>query len=240
MALPSSDLDASIHILASLLSDPVRGVRIEAAEALSVRTSGEIPSELSTAFERATNEYIAAQELNADRPEAHLNLALLFARKGAIDRAEAELKTALSIDPGFAPAAVNLADLYRERDREAEGEAVLSTALRRSPNDASLLHALGLLMVRQKKHTKAIELLEAAAHSDPTSARYEYVYAVALHDDGRTHDAINVLEDNIKNHPYDRDTLAGLADWWNEAGDRSKALAYAQRLNQLRTASDQQ
>ena len=237
-ALSSSDLQANIRTPASLLSDPLRSVRIEAAEALAGITSGELPSKLSTAFEHATNEYIAAQELSADRPEAHLNLALLFARKGEVDRAEAELRTALSIDPGFAPAAVNLADLYRERGRDVEGEAVLDTALKHSPNDATLLHGLGLLMVRQKKNTKALELLGAAAHSDPANARYLYVYAVALHDSGRTNDAVNVLEDTIRRHPYDRDSLAALADWWNEKGDRSKALAYSQRLNQLGVKAD--
>jgi tetratricopeptide (TPR) repeat protein len=231
--LSASDLQENIQILGSLLGDLVRGVRIEAAEGLAGRTSGELTARLSTALEHATNEYIAAQELNADRPEAHLNLALLFARKGQIDRAEAELRTAISIDPGFAPAAVNLADLYRERDREDEGEAVLETALRHSPNDASLLHALGLLMVRQKKKTRALELLGAAAHSDPASVSYAYVYAVALDDSGRTNDAINVLEDSIKRHPYDRDTLDALVVWWSKAGDHSKALAYTQRLNRL-------
>jgi Tfp pilus assembly protein PilF len=65
----------------------------------------------------ATDEYIAAQELNAERPEAHLNLGLLYARENNLDRADAELKTALSLDPAFAPAAVNLADLYRGEQR---------------------------------------------------------------------------------------------------------------------------
>jgi predicted CXXCH cytochrome family protein len=232
-AFSSSDLQENVEMFASLLSDRVRGVRIEAAEVLAGRTPGEIPSSPSTAVDHATSEYIAAQQLNADRPEAHLNLALLFARKDEMDHAEVELKTAVSIDPSFSPAAVNLADLYRESGREADGEAVLKSALQHSPHDASLLHSLGLLMVRHEERTKALELLGAAAHSDPTNARYAYVYAVALHDSGRTNVAIGVLEDNIKSHPYDRDTLAALADWWNEAGDRSKAVAYAERLNQL-------
>ena len=109
------------------------------------------PSDLSVAFSRATDEYIAAQEFDADRPEAHMNLGLLFAREGKPDRAEAELKIALSIDPTFAPAAVNLADFYRGLGRDPESEAVLRSALRVSPNDPSVLHALGLLMVRESK-----------------------------------------------------------------------------------------
>jgi len=101
----------------------------------------------SADWSRATSEYIAAQELVADRPEAHMNLSLLFVREGKPDRAETELKAALSLDPSFAPAAVNLADLYRQRGRDLEGKAVLRSALRKSPNDPSLLHALGLLLV---------------------------------------------------------------------------------------------
>ena len=211
----------------------MRGVRIEAAEVLAGKAPGDRIPNLAKALTHATNEYIAAQELNADRPEAHLNLALLFGKEGKLDRAEDELRTALSLDPGFAPAAVNLADLYREGGRETAGEAVLTAALKRSPHDASLLHALGLSMVRQKRNKQALELLGAAAHADPASARYAYVYAVALRDGGDTRAAIDILEGNLKAHPYDRDTLAALADWWEQAGDHSKALEYSQRLNQL-------
>src|SRR5208283_2434245 len=117
-ALSNSDGSASASILAPLLSDPVRAVRIEAAEVLAGIPVDTFPMEVGAAFSRATDEYIAAQQLNADRPEAHLNLGLLYARENHLDKAEAELKTALSLDPAFAPAAVNLADLYRAQDRD--------------------------------------------------------------------------------------------------------------------------
>ena len=232
-ALSNSDLQSNVEIPGSLLSDPVRGVRIEAADVFAGKTSGDLHPSLRDALDRATNEYIAAQNLNADRPEAHLNLALLFAKEQHLDRAEDELKTALLLDGSFAPAAVNLADLYRETGREADGEAVLKTALQRSPHDASLLHALGLSMVRQKRNKEALDLLAAAAHADPASARYAYVYAVAMHDSGDNKAAIATLEDSLKTHPYDRDTLAALAEWCEQAGDHSNALAYEQRLNRL-------
>ena len=87
-------------------------------------------------------------------------------------------------------------------------------------------------MVRQKKNAKVLELPGAAAHFDPASARYAFVYAVALHDTGRIKDSINVLEDSIRNHPFDRDTHGALVEWCNEAGYQRKALAYTQRLNQ--------
>ncbi len=232
-ALSDSDPIGSANALAPLLRDPVRAVRIEAAEVLAGLPADHLPADVAAAFSRATDEYIDAQQLNADRPEAHLNLGLLYARENHFDKAEAELKTALSLDPGFTPAAVNLADLYRGQNRDQESERVLQEAISRSPNDASLEHALGLLMVRQKRGAQGLDLLAAAGRIDPGNARYVYVYAVALNDAGQTRAAIETLERSIKVHPYDRDSLAALVNFLEQSGDSAKALIYAQRLDEL-------
>lgn len=105
-SLSNSDPNASYLVLAPLLSDRVRAVRIETADVLANATVTALPSDVIAALDRSTNEYVAAQELNADRPEARLNLALLFLRQRKTDRAETELRTALSLDPTFGPAAV--------------------------------------------------------------------------------------------------------------------------------------
>jgi Tfp pilus assembly protein PilF len=232
-ALSSSDVHESTELWRVLLSDPVRAVRIESAEELAAVPAQRFPSVLSAALNHATDEYIAAQELDADRPEAHMNLGLLYAREGNPDPAEAELKTALSLDPTFSPAAVNLADLYRGLGRDQVGEVVLRSALKRSPNDAPLLHALGLLMVRKKQNAIALDLLGTAARNDPANARYAYVYAVALADAGRTSEAINVLEASVNAHPYDRASLAALVTFLEQTGDSAMAFSYAQRLKEL-------
>ena len=232
-AMSDSEPSASANALTPLLSDPVRAVRIEAAEVLTGIPANGLPADVVAALSRATDEYIGAQQLNADRPEAHMNLGLLYARQGQLDQAEAELKTALSIDPDFAPGSVNLADLYRAQNRDAEGERVLTEAISRSPNEASLKEALGLLMVRQKRGAQALDLLGAAARGEPGNARYAYVYAVALNDAGKTNAAIETLEIAIKTHPYDRDSLAALVNFLKQSGGRAKALAYAQRLDEL-------
>ena len=232
-ALSNTDPAASSNTLIPLLSDPVRSVRIEAAEVLAGLPANNLPADVGAAFSRATDEYISAQKLNADRPEAHMNLGLLYAKENHLDKAEAELRTALSIDPSFAPGAVNLADLYRVQNRDDEGERVLKDALSRSPEDPSLDEALGLLMVRQKRGAQALELLGDAARGEPDNARYAYVYAVALNDTGKTPAAIDTLESSIKAHPYDRDSLAALVNFLEQSGDLSKALTYANRLEEL-------
>ena len=117
--------------IAALAADPIRAVRIEAAEVLAGVPADTLADGEAAALARATDEYVAAQQLNADRPEAHLDLALLFARTNRPAKAEAELKLALSLDPSFVPAAVNLADLYRQLGRDADGERVLRQAIAR-------------------------------------------------------------------------------------------------------------
>ncbi len=239
LSLSNSDPNESSATLAPLLADPVREVRIETADVLANAPAAALRSDVIAALDRSTNEYVAAQELNADRPEAHLNLGLLFLRERKIDRAEAELKTALSLDPSFGPAAVNLADLYRELGRDGEGEAVLRNALERSPDEASVLHALGLLMVRLKQGQKALPLFAAAARIDPANARYAYVYAVALDDAGQAATAIETLQRSIKLHPYDRDSLAALVGYCDHAGKYAEANNYAKRLRELEPGNPQ-
>ena len=232
-ALPDADPRADPGALVLLLNDSVRAVRIEAAEALAGVPADALPGDAAVALERATAEYVASQELNADRPEAHGNLASLFASEKRFADAKRELTTALALDPSFAPAAVNLADLDRELGGEADGERVLREAIVRSPNDASLQHALGLLLVREGHAPEALEHLAAAARLNPANARFAYVYAAALKNAGRNGPALEVLESDVLRHPYDCDALAALVSFYRSAGNPGKAAGYTKRLAEL-------
>jgi len=234
LALSNSELLAIVPTLGPLLNDPVRAVRTETAEVLAGAPQASLGS-FADAFRRAMDEYINALLLNADRPEAHLNLGLLYSKQSRLDKAEMELKTALALDPTFVPAAVNLADVYRQQNRDGDGERVLRAAISRSPGDAPLRHALGLLMVRQKRGPQALEQLAAAARMDPGNARFAYVYAVALHDAGRVREALKTLERSLDVHPYDRESLAALVTYLEAAGETDGARAYARRLQELDT-----
>lgn len=182
-------------------------------------------------FERAAAEFIAAQRLNADRPEARSALGNFFARRGQPIEAENEYKAALRLSAQYVPAAINLADLYRQLRRENESESVLRTALTASPRDAGLRHTLGLTLVRLKRPDEALEELRRAAELEPDRARYAYVYAVALHSTGRIADAVTVLQKSLAGHPGDRDILMALISFNREAGNVISALEYAEQLS---------
>jgi predicted CXXCH cytochrome family protein len=225
---------AQIWPLASpLLSDPIRGVRIRAASLLAVVPTTNQPAADRERFERAAAEFIAAQHLNADRPESRSALGGFFTKRGRPAEAEAEYKAALRLSSQYASAAVNLADLYRVIGREADGESVLRTALAASPQDAGLHHALGLALVRLRRTDDALEELRRAAELDPGQARYAYVYAVALHSAGRADDDIRVLKESLARHQGDRDTLQALMTFSRDSGDFGSALEYAERLARI-------
>jgi Flp pilus assembly protein TadD len=213
-----------------LLGDPVRAVRLAAAHALA---GASVPEAHRADFERALAEWIRSEEVNADRPEAHLNLATMYARLGRPADAESALRTALRLDPRFVPALVNLADLLRAQGRDVDSERFLVDALRADPDHPEALHALGLLRVRQRRLPEAVDLLRRAAAGRPEWPRFAYVYAVALHDTGRPAEAVAVLADTHRRRPADRETLVALATYVAERGDVKRALEYAERLAAL-------
>jgi len=216
-----------------LLSDPVLGVRLRAVSLLAAAPTTWLAKNERSRFESAATEFIAAERLNADRPEARTRLGTFFGQRGRTREAEDEYQSALRIGPQYAPAYVNLADLYRQTGRDSDAERVLQRAVAQVPHDPGVRHALGLTLVRLKRLNEALDELRLAAEWAPTQARYGYVYGVALHSAGRTTEALSVLKENTIRHPDDRDTLLALISFSREAGDMSAALSYAQQLARI-------
>jgi predicted CXXCH cytochrome family protein len=220
-------------LVAPLLSDPVRGVRIRAADLLAAVPTDRQPPSDRKAFDVAAAELVAALRLNADRPEDRSSLGNFYAKRGLTGEAEAEYNAALRLSPQFAPAAVNLADLYRRLGRDKDGEAVLREAIAAAPEIASLHYSLGLTLTRMKKAVEAIGELRRAYELDPSHARYSYVYAIALHSAGHRDEALRVLKQNLKAHPNDRATLSALVAYSRDGGDIAGALTYATKLAKI-------
>ncbi len=231
--LESVPAEQAWPLVSPLLSDPVRGVRISAAALLAAVPGARQPPADREHFERAAAEFVAAQALNADRPEARTALGNFYARQGRLAEAESNYKAALRLSPHYGPAAANLADLYRELKRNHDSERVLRGALASSPSDAGLHHALGLALIRQSRRDEALPELRKAAELAPDQPRYAYVYAVGLHSAGRAADAIVILKESLARRPEDRETLQALISFSSKAGDVATALEYAERLARI-------
>jgi Tfp pilus assembly protein PilF len=222
--------EARVRIAAPLLEDRLRAVRMAAGLVLADVADATLGASRLTARAAALEEYVAAQRYSAERPESRLNLALLAQRQGDAAGAEKRNREAIALAPDFAPAYVNLADLLRTQGREEEGERVLREGLSRSPRSAELHHALGLLHVRRQRYDAGLAALAQAARLAPENPRYQYVYAVALHDRGKPRESIRMLEAALRRNPVDGDVLAALAQYEASLGRREAALVHARRL----------
>ena len=229
-ALPPSPSPAVVQAIARLLSDPIRAVRIGTARALAGVDPSTMTQDQRNAFDTAYRELVAAEMMDADRPEAHLNLGLLDLRRQAPAEAEAEYRTALRLDPSFVPALANLADLDRMHGQDRQGADLLRKALVIEPNNADVRHSLGLLLVRQHSYTEAVDQLRQASELAPDNVRYAYVYAIALNSTGAAAEAIALLERTHRRQPADRNVLATLISITRDKGDFATALRYAREL----------
>jgi Flp pilus assembly protein TadD len=221
-----------VALLAPLLTDPLRTLRIESARALVQAPQDSMrPSEKSD-FAAALHEYVESQQVDADRPEAHLNLGALAAEQGDLSRAEAEYRKALELAPFFGGAYVNLADLFRMQGREAEAEKLLRRGLAASPRDPGVHHALGLALVRARRLPEAISELKKAAELAPDDPHYACVYGLAL-EPGDPPRARAVLQEAFSRHPGDRELLEALAAVDARAGDFAAAADAVRGLEAL-------
>ncbi|MCO6055822.1 hypothetical protein NG726_03950 [Pseudomonas sp. MOB-449] len=219
------------NLLAPLLIDPVRAVRIAAAyELLGMRGTG--LGNYETSWNSAIAEYEAVQLSLQERAEANLNLALLYQANGRADAVESHLRRALQRDPGYLPALVALVQWLDGNFRWEEGRALLEQGLKEHPQSALLQHANGLMLVRKGDLPAALKAFAEAVRLEPENSQFDYVYAVALHDNGELEAAGHRLEELLERDAANREARLALINYWREAGQIQKVQALLAELEQ--------
>ncbi|MEE4377435.1 MAG: tetratricopeptide repeat protein [Candidatus Competibacteraceae bacterium] len=215
-----------------MLEDPVRTVRLDAISLLAPLTRQRLPEKYRTQLEERIEEYKTAQLVNAERPEANLNLGVLAANLGQPVEAEAAYNRALRLDPSFTPAYINLADLYRQTGRDADGEQVLRQGITATPQNPDLYFSLGLLQVRSEQLDGAIDSLSQAAELAPEQTHYLYVYALALDKAGKHEKTIQTLQTVLDREPAHRDAAITLANIHLQRSDEDSARKVLDEIKQ--------
>ena len=219
-----------ITVAAPLLNDPLRAVRIEAANALVDVPLTQLSAGQQAAWRKAADEYIQTQKYNADRPESRTNLGTFIARQGQFDAAQAEFAAARKLEPNYVPAYVNAADAYRQQGRDADAIRTLQEGIAVQPSNATLHHALGLAYTRRQQRDLALVEFARSVQLAPDNPRYAYVYAVALNSMGRSADATRLLHRAAERWPADRNILFALSAMERDAGHKQEARKAANAL----------
>ena len=214
----------------SLLHDPIRAVRIEAARVLAALPRDAFTPPQQQAFDAALTEFTALQQIMADTPGAHLNLGVLESQQGRPNSAEQSYHTALRLDASFLPARFNLANLYNRMGRNADAEGILREGLQRAPDEGELYYSLGLLLAEEQRLDEAAKVLGKAAQFLPNRARVHYNYGLTLQHLERRPEAETAL---LKAHdiaPQDGRVLQALAILYIQAQRWDRAATYAEQL----------
>jgi tetratricopeptide (TPR) repeat protein len=218
-----------LPLLAPLLDDPIRTVRMESALELADAMVGADATQRA-AFERAASEYEAALQFTSDRPDARAALGSFYMRQGRFDDSLVQFRSALALDPKFVPAYINLANVLRIQGRDVDGEQALREGLRLAPAAPALHHALGLTLVRVGRKTDALAELGRAAKLAPSDAPFAYVYAVALNSAGERAAALSEVNRALVLRPDDHDLLIAAVTFRRDSGDLAGARQSALRL----------
>jgi tetratricopeptide (TPR) repeat protein len=217
----------------AMLEDPVRAVRVEAANALAPVSLELLPVHAQGILPSVLNEYVDAELVSNERAEAHTNIGNLQRKLRRADRSESAFKVAIDLNPFFVPAYVNLADLYREQEREVESEALLKEALMILPEQPALHYSLGLSLFRQGRAAEAREELLLAAESDTAGPQMALAYALILDAQGETDTAINYLIDAQKRFGNDPGLLSALINLYQRTNQHKAAEPLMMQLRNL-------
>ncbi len=218
-----------LEMAGTLLSDPMRSVRTEAARVLAAAHS-DLNQAQREAFEKASAEFLARETAIADRGAGHLMRANFYLDLGEKEKAESEFHIAQKVEPEFLPARIRYAETLEGENRIKEAEEQFRAAIpaMMTDSDRGIAHeSLSRFLIRLKRYDEGLSEMEAATKLQPESAQTQFFYGVALNSMGRFPEALPYLERAHQLEPRSLEYLTGLATICRDAGKIDLALKYA-------------
>ncbi|MGE5258139.1 MAG: tetratricopeptide repeat protein [Hyphomicrobiales bacterium] len=228
--VPAADPQRHVRLLAPLLYDPVKAVRIEAASRLAGPPSRLLAEDQRRVFEQVLKEYIAAMEYSGDFAFGRLNLGNLYVALGQPQKAIENFRAAIKIDDLFYPAKVNLAMLYSELGRNSESETLLREVVKGYPELYDAHYSLGLLLAEEKKYVEAEVHLSLAARGLPDQPRVQYNLGLLYDYLRKDQQAEVALSRAVELEPDNMDYLQALAQFYLKRDNLSAAGKIADRM----------
>ena len=228
--LAASDPQADLALFGPLLYDPVKAVRIEAAQKLTAIPMEEMTSDIKIKFQSALREYVAAMERTGDFAASRHNLGNMYANLGDSETAIANYRKAIEIDRMFYPAKVNLAMLYSRIKANDQAEQLFREVVGEFPELYEIKYSLGLLLAEKKQYEEAAEYLAQAAEGLPQRARIHYNLGLLHQYLQRDQAAEIALQRAVDIDPNNLDFLYALADFylkrnrWDDAGRIAESM----------------
>ena len=219
--LPLADDEGKTKLIAPLLYDPVKAVRIEAASRLVGKPSEFLDAGQKELYQKVKKEFINSMEYSGDFSFGRFNLGNLYQELGDNDRAIENYKAATKIDNLFYPAKVNMAMLYNDKGEQDKAEEIFREVINEHPGLYEISYSLALLLAEKNNYEEAAKFMEKAAANMPDAARVHYNYGLLLQYLNRDNDAELEFKEALEIDPENLDFLYALFDFYFK---RSKFL----------------
>ena len=225
-----SDPKRQTALLVSMLYDPVKAVRIEAARKMTAMSAPQLDKGQKMVFEACLDEYQKSMEYSADFAFGRYNLANLYVNLKQPEKAVANFRAAIKIDNLFYPAKVNLAMLYNQMGKNSEAETLLREVVTSNPEIYEVHYSLGLLLAEEKKYAEATNYLKQAAKGMPDRSRIHYNLGLLLQQLKKDSDAEASLLKAQELEPDNLDYLYALADFYLKRKKLQEARSVAKEM----------
>jgi tetratricopeptide (TPR) repeat protein len=218
------------ELIAPLLYDPVKAVRIEAARRLAEEPSWRPDPDQEKVFKAVLKEFVASMEYSADFAFGRYNLGNLYVALNRPEEAIQNYLAAIKIDGLFYPAKVNLAMFYNKIGENDKAEELLREVVKAHPELHEIAYSLGLLLAEMKKYDPAVVYLKKAAKGIPERSRVHYNLGLLLQYLKRDAEAEGELLTALKIEPDSMEYLYALADFYLKRNKFQKAKIMAQQM----------
>ena len=218
------------ELIAPLLYDPVKAVRIEAARRLAEDPAKVLNPEQKKVFKAVLEEFVASMKFSADFSFGRYNLGNLYVAMNQPEDAIRNYLAAIKIDSLFYPAKVNLAMFYNQKGENGKAEVLLREVIQEHPEMHEIAYSLGLLLAEMKKYDQASIYLEKAAMGMPEHARAHYNLGLLLQYLQRDKKAEQALLKALEIDPNSMEYLYALADFYLKRGQFQKAKDIALQM----------
>jgi len=228
----SNDQKDFIDTLAPILNDPVKMVRISAADRLSIFPENSFNESQYKILTSVLNEYLETLQYTADFPSGKFNLGNYYSNIGEFDSAEKFYNRAIKEDNLFYPAKSNLALNYYRQGKLKEAENLFLDLIGNHKEYTEGEYYLGLLYAEQKRYKEAADILEKATERQDVSPRIYYNLGLIYQYLDEEKKAESSLLKAYSVSPNEFDIIYALVDHYIKSGNKDLATQYAKEIDE--------
>jgi predicted CXXCH cytochrome family protein len=218
-----------IHLV-PLLNDPVKSVRMEAANRLMTFPKSKFNEVQYTSLQKALDEYHRSLEYVGDFPTGRYNLGNFYSKLNDMGKAEENYKEAIAIDNLFFPAKTNLALIYYRQGKMDLAAGLFNDLVSNHPEVTDGYYYLALLYGEQQKYDEAISLLEKATTKSGDLSRIFYNLGLLYQMAGQDEKCESTLVKGLSRDPGNFDILYALFAFHMKQNNTAKASVYIEQL----------